>query len=356
MMPDNVGGEDPLPPGPSHLDAVVTINGGGSFGRLMIEAKRSFGPRDVDALLGGINRTLRKLASAEILVIAPSLSARTRELLATSGINYLDLAGNVRIHLSSPAVFIERVTIPRTAPDRSTPATAGLRGPRAGRLVRALVDARGSWTVRQLADVADLSPGYVSKLLEALDQEAIVQRGRRGVVEQVDWPALLRSWAQAYQVLKSTSVRSFISRRGPSEVLGALVGSITPRWAVTGSYGAVALAPVAAPSVLMLYTAAPADLARLLDQHLLPADQGADVLLLEPADDVVFKRTWRNGGAPVVAAGQVAADCLTGPGRMPGEGEALMRWMQANEPLWRAPSPTEIDNAGVGLAAVAAQW
>jgi len=36
-----------------------------------------------------------------------------------------------------------------------------------------------------------------------------------------------------------------------------------------------------------------------------------------------------------VADSQVAADCLTGTGRMPAEGQALLEWMLANESRWR---------------------
>jgi hypothetical protein len=34
-------------------------------------------------------------------------------------------------------------------------------------------------------------------------------------------------------------------------------------------------------------------------------------------------------------------DCLTGNGRMPSEGEALLTWMMENEPVWRAPALAE---------------
>jgi hypothetical protein len=378
MTPDNVAvaGPDLLPARPAYLDSVVEVSDGSSLGRLMVEAKTTFGPRDVDTLLGGINRTLRRLTSAGVLVIAPSLSARTRELLASSGINYLDLNGNVRLQLSRPGLFVERTATAKASRDQHTSAFAGLRGPRAGRLVRALVDASGPWTVRELAETAELSPGYVSKLLEGLEQEALVKRGRRGVVEQVDWSALLRVWAQNYSVLKSNTVGGFIARHGPLSILHALVEAIgLPRWAVTGSYGAVTLAPVAAPSMLMLYTPAGAELSGRLDQLLLPAEESADVVIVEPADEVVFKRTWtarfvdrRNvvqtdepglwplGRVPVVAPSQLAVDCLSGPGRMPAEGEALLKWMQGNEHLWRAASPDDIDQDRMQLSEMAAPW
>jgi len=375
MSPDSVAvsSPDPLPARDAYLDSVVQIGDGGSIGRLMVETKTAFGPRDVDALLGGINRTLRRLAQAGVLVIAPSLSGRTRELLAESGVNYLDLAGNIRIRLTRPGLYIERVATTRTSPRPS--GAAGLRGPRAGRLVRALVDAAGTWTVAQLAATAGLSASYVSKLLDSLEQEALVQRGRRGVVEDVDWRALLRTWARSYNVLESNTARRFIARHGAPSFLHDLAAAPIglPRWVVTGSYGAVTLAPYAAPAVLMLYTPDAARLTGNLEQLLLPADVGADVIILRPSDEVVFERAWTareqvsvpappgvpvygGNGYPVAAPSQLAVDCLGGPGRMPAEGEALIAWMVANETRWRAASPDEIDRQRLHLNQVLAPW
>lgn len=46
---------------------------------------------------------------------------------------------------------------------------------------------------------------------------------------------------------------------------------------------------------------------------------------------VAFERTWDRDGVVYAALTQVAADCLTGPDRMPAEGAALLEWMAANE-------------------------
>ena len=70
--------------------------------------QRTFGPRDVDRLLGGVARVLRRLASnIPVLVIAPWLRERTRGLLSDQGVNYLDLTGNALIRLDNPTVFIQ---------------------------------------------------------------------------------------------------------------------------------------------------------------------------------------------------------------------------------------------------------
>jgi hypothetical protein len=65
--------------------------------------------------------------------------------------------------------------------------------------------------VRELAAAAGLTAGYVSRLLDTLDRDALVQRGRRGVVEDVDVAALLRAWAARYDVFKSEAVSSFVA-------------------------------------------------------------------------------------------------------------------------------------------------
>lgn len=65
------------------------------------------------------------------------------------------------------------------------------------------------------------------------------------------------------------------------------------------------------------------------------ADSGANVLLLQPFNDIVFARSTDHAGVTYAAPSQVAADLLTGPGRGPAEGEELLRWMEHHEHDWR---------------------
>jgi hypothetical protein len=109
---------------------------------------------------------------------------------------------------------------------------------------------------------------------------------------------------------------------------------------MTGSFAAVRRSPVAAPALLAVYTDEPQKLARTMD--LLPSDQGSNVVL-QPYDSVVWQRTTTDNGVTYVADSQVAADCLTGTGRMPAEGQALLEWMLAHESRWRIDN---LDKAG----------
>jgi hypothetical protein len=62
------------------------------------------------------------------------------------------------------------------------------------------------------------------------------------------------------------------------------------------------------------------------------------VILLRPYDEAVWSRLDSEGDIAFVAPSQAAADCLTGTGRMPAEGDALLAWMVDNEDSWRAPT------------------
>ncbi|HAM01229.1 MAG TPA: hypothetical protein DCQ30_03230, partial [Acidimicrobiaceae bacterium] len=107
-----------------------------------------------------------------------------------------------------------------------------------------------------------------------------------------------------------------------------------------GSFVAARIAPVAAPSLLVVYTMTPTDLAEKLD--LLPSDAGTNTVLIRPDNDVPFWNAEISDGLRTAALSQVAMDCWAGVGRMPSEGEALISWMQANEEQWRHPSIDEL--------------
>ena len=78
------------------------------------------------------------------------------------------------------------------------------------------------------------------------------------------------------------------------------------------------------------------DAVRFADQFgLTPTANGANVLLIEPANSVVYERGREVDELCYVALSQAATDLLTGPGRNPTEGEALLQWMQANSEAWR---------------------
>lgn len=320
-------------PGSGPVGAAIDLRSpSGTYTTIAVEARKRFGPRSVDELLGGLARTLRLLAgNISILVVAPWLSDRTQERLRQEGINYLDLTGNALVRLDNPTLFIETQGA-RKDPAPLSRGRTRLQGPKAARLVRTLVDIRPPYGVRELASATGLTAGYVSRLLDTLDDEALIQRSPRGGVGSVDFQGLLRRWADSYEIFRTNAAVTYLSPQGAGQTLRRL-GSMERRTAVTGSFAAVRLEAVAGPALLTFYSDDSGSVAETLE--LIPTDHGANIAILNPFDPVVWERASQEDGVAYVAPSQVAVDCLTGNGRMPAEGEAVLRWMTEHEALWR---------------------
>jgi hypothetical protein len=214
---------------------------------------------------------------------------------------------------------------------------ATVRGPKTARLIRLLIDVQPPYGVSEIAAASGLAAGYVSRLLDALDRAALVERARRGRVEDADIAGLLRRWAESYDVLESNEASLFLAPTGATQALERLAElPDAAQVAVTGSFAAVRLSPVAAPALLIAYSN---DIGAVAEElELLPADEGANVVLLRAFDPIVWERSSEESGVRYVAPSQAAVDCLTGNGRMLAEGEALIAWMKENEPRWRLSS------------------
>ncbi|HEX5762894.1 MAG TPA: helix-turn-helix domain-containing protein [Solirubrobacterales bacterium] len=302
---------------------------------LAVESRSAFSPRDARALMPRLARVVRGISgNTPLLVVAPWLSERSRETLAEEGVNYLDLTGNALVRLDHPALFLQSTGAARN-PEPGSRGQAKATGTKAARLLRLLIDVRPPYGVRQLAAASGLTAGYVSQILSTLDREALIDRSSRGIVEDVDPFGLLRRWTRNYDVFSSNRAEAFIAPLGFEDLLERLADGVGQRVALTGSRAAARLAPVTAPATVMSYCDAPGALAEQLD--LLPSEEGSNVFLLAPYDDCVWQRTATVAGLRFVAPSQVAADCLTGNGRMPVEGEALLEWMRQDEARWRFP-------------------
>lgn len=292
-----------------------------------LEMKNRIDPRDVQSAVAGLRASRKALP----VVVAPFLSRRTRELLEEAGIGYLDLTGNARLVASRPGLFVFRQGADKN-PLREERPRLSIKGPKAGRLARALCDTLPPIGVRALAARTQTDPGYASRLLEALAREALIKRNDRGPVREVDWRGLIRRWAEDYVLVGGGRSTSYLAPRGTQAVLARL-GDARLRYAVTGSFAAVKMAGVAPPRLLTIYVDQRQAAAEALD--LRPADAGVNVLLLSPFDSVVYERTWESDGLVYAAPSQVAVDLLSSPGRGPAEADALMTWMAENERAWR---------------------
>lgn len=331
---------DALPPGWSlrarrkpngrrrQLDAEWTIRSpDGTDATFAVEVKRTILGRQLDDVLAQLSG-----ADGRPLVAAPYLGPTLRSKLVERGVSFADATGNLRLISDRPGLFVERLGATKD-PWPSDETLRSLRGRAAGRAVRALVDFRPPYGVRDLAKQAAVPLGSLSRTLDLLDREGLVTRDERGPVTALDWEGTIRRWSQDYEFARSNRVAYYLDPRGAGAVATKLA-DVKWKYAVTGAFAAQRFAPIAPARQTAIYVEDPAQAAERL--KLRPADAGANVILAEPFDPVVFERTTVRDATRVVAAAQLAVDLVTGPGREPSEGRELLAWMRANEDAWRA--------------------
>lgn len=299
----------------------------GTAATFAVEVKHSLLGRQLEDVL-----TQLAAARGRPLLAAPYLGGSLRSSLADRGVSFADTTGNLRLVSDRPGLFVERRGGIKD-PWPSDESLRSLRGRAAGRSVRALIDFRPPYGVRDLAKRASVPLGSLSRTLELLDREGFVTRGERGAITAIDWEATIRRWTQDYDFARSNRLRYYLEPRGLNALTSKL-GDLSINYATTGAFAAQRYAPIAPARQAAIYVEEPAEAAEQL--RLRPAETGANVVLAEPFDPVVFERSVVRDGVQVVAAAQLAADLLTGPGREPSEGNELLSWMCDNEDTWRA--------------------
>jgi hypothetical protein len=295
------------------------------------EAKREGTGPQMRTALDQLQRYVNTMAGARPLFIAPWISEQTRNRLTLEDVSFVDATGNVRLTANRPGLYVTAEGAAKN-PWPTDKALQSLRGTGTMRAVRALLDFTPPYGVRELAGRSEASAPTLSRVIDLLEHEGLLTRDDRGMVLDLDWAGTIRRWAQDYDVLRTNDSANYLQARG-LQVLTEALGSTKLRYALTGSLASNELAPFAPAKLAMLYVDSLSDAATALDCR--PTDAGANVILLEPYDGLVYARTIERSGLRVVNPTQLAVDLLTGPARAPSEGEELLTWMKDNTDAWR---------------------
>ena len=269
--------------------------------------------------------------AAGALVVGAFLSATVRQSLREREVSFADATGNLWLVADRPGLHVERAGAVKD-PWPTDDTLRSLRGRAAGRSVRALVDHRPPYGVRELAARAGVPLGSLSRTLDLLDREGLVSRGARGDIRGIDWERTIGRWAQDYELTRSNRVGAYDHPDGPEAMTPRLLRPKRP-YAVSGPRAVQRLLAEPLVGSMVLYVE---DLDLAAERlGLRPADDG-DVVLAEGYDPVVFDRPLDRDGVRIAAPAQLVADLLTAPGDDPGDVEALLAWMRADEAAWRS--------------------
>lgn len=312
-------------------DLLVEIEAPGSTSRFVAEIKREATGAQLNRALDQLRAYVDALPDSRPIFAAPWISRSVRARLDAEGISYIDATGNARVVSDRPALVLTARGAEKN-PWPGDKSLQSLRGTGAARAVRALVDFTPPYGVRELAVQTLASPATLSRVLDLLEGEGLVERNDGGGVADVDWAGTIRRWAQDYDLLKFNSAVGYLQPRGLNDLTSRLRDGATAR-ALTGSVAANLLAPFAPARLAMIYVDNVREAVEALD--LRETESGANVMLLQPFDKVVTARWIQRDGLWLVNPSQLAADLLTSPGRGPAEGEELLAWMKDNLDAWR---------------------
>ncbi|MFF2088585.1 hypothetical protein ACFVVM_32780 [Nocardia sp. NPDC058176] len=299
----------------------------------VVAARTVIRANDIHRLRDQLETTIAGRAGVGAMLVSRFLSPSTRRRLEDSGFSYADATGNLLLRADDAAVFISATgadSDPWRGPGRP-PGT--LQGEPAAKVVRALLDFDRPWKVRHLIDAADVATGSAYRVLDFLEQEALIER--EGTVLTVpNWVALLRRWSEDYQFVGTNRTSRWIAPRGLPAFLDVVRGAEVPAYAFTGSIAAATWEAYAPARAAMIYAQNPESAAEAWG--LRRTEKGANVVLATPAYPVLLARGGEAlDGLRIAAPAQVATDLLRGPGRAPSEAEELLHWMEKNEKSWR---------------------
>jgi hypothetical protein len=303
---------------------------------VLVQAKRLLSTRDVPFALDALRAPASRWGGQQevaLVIAARYLAPATRERIAELGGGYVDATGNMLLAADRPALFLRDRGADRD-PWRGPGRPRGtLQGPPAARVVRGLIDFVPPYTIPDLAERSKASTGATYRVIEFLEQEGLLTRRRYGPIEDVRWRALLERWSEDYGFLRSNTVQTFLEPRGLRALTDRLVALEELDYVVTGSLAAERVAAYAPARLATIYVR---DLARAADAlKLRSVESGGNVALATGDYEVVFERATVVDGVKFAALSQVAVDLITGPGRNPSEGVALLGWMEADERAWR---------------------
>lgn len=303
-------------------DRVARLRAGSREWTLVVEEKRLGQPREIQNAALRLAQNLRRLPAstrAYGVVVAPFISEESARICEAAGIGYADLAGNVR--LSFDQVFIE--TRSAENPLREKRETRSIFAPKAARVLRVLLQGPlRPWKVKELAETAQVSLGWVSAVRQQLLAKLWADEEREGL--RVTKPDdVLDAWVRADDWRKRFEIRSYSTLHTDAVDLATrLVECITEDRPIFTQWIAGWLRrPYTQPPIVTAYVKRfPDD--QLLREKLLArrVPTGGSLWLVVPKDEGVWNPTQTVKGFELVSDVQIYLDLVNANAR--GEEQA----------------------------------
>ena len=286
-------------------------------------------PRDVREAVWQARSTLG--LDELILVVAPVLTATSREWLQSENVGYLDGNGNLFLAADSIYLLRESSTKAHHASRSSSSETNIYKGRTTQVLHTLLHSPQRAWHVTELAAEARVAAGTAIKVCEPLENMLWMEREGRGpqsLRRLIDPGALLDAWSQQHQMDSYTVHRYYRWTSDLTELatmLGAAIEAQGAPWALTQLLGAMQRAPfVTNTEHIAFLVPGSLDIKELaLTTNLKPADEGYNVVFLVPNTEGPLLYRHQEANMSLASDIQLYLDLINMPGRGREQAEHL---------------------------------
>ncbi|WP_152540163.1 hypothetical protein [Microbacterium oleivorans] len=265
------------------------------------------------------------------VIVAPFLSPAVRDELARAGWSYWDATGNMRISSDDPAVWIDRVGAsrdPEPRNDAQPQRLRSLKGKAASQVIARLLSTRREASVRELSRETGTGLGTVSRVVELLREEGLLEDTKGGPIVVANQLELAQRWARDYGFETTFKPARYFSVLGEEIALDRLQRSGLT-YALTGTRAAAIefetrglVAPLPA-SGIWLYTDNVPGVERAMD---LAPDRRGNVLVARCdflTSDEGFSTISGRETRKIARAWRIVGDLLGAGGRLAAVGEKL---------------------------------
>lgn len=307
----------------NRADVVVKVTAGDNRKSLLIEVKSNGEPRIVQSSIYKLNKMVGTDKSMYPVFAAPYVSEKSREILISENIGYIDLIGDV--YLKFDSVLVDRISNAERETERRS--NRGIFAKKATRIIRAILDEPNKrWTITELANFCKISPAGAYFVINQLEDKGYIARKTDKSISIIDSKKLLRDWASNWTVDKSRSTAFFSFAKTPEEIISKVVKLSNETgliYALTGMAGASMVSPFVRYNDVWIYTSGNIDeLVKNLD--LRPTTSGANIRIFDPYDEGIFMGSRKIRGVNVVSDIQLYVDLFTYPARGQEQAERLL--------------------------------
>jgi hypothetical protein len=293
--------------------------------RFLMEYKRAATAASVTSAIAQVRSHGARSRSASWLLIVPFMNELGRARCQEAGLSWVDLSGNADI--SGPGIRISVLGRPNAFRSRGRP--SNLFAAKSSRVARILIyRIDETLTQRQLANLAHLGEGYVSRIVRGLESAGLVARRPDGGVKVTDPELLIDAWQETYDFSKHRNVRGHVPARSGAALLKSLSNSLSESEVehVATGLGAAWLythfASFRTATLIVKDLAATEVLSKI---GFSPADEGANAWLVVPNDESVFWEARRLEGIPCAHPLQVYLDLKGHPERAKEAADEIRR-------------------------------